>query len=185
MKNFSLMLGFIIVLSVLLLGCTDDSPTDTSKNNVGNNVDTPGAPVEDKTQIVPEISNVISTGYYGKILAGDISPYIEFNTKDYEVATNAGKVILLYFYSDVGTLSQGEEYKLFRAFDEMDSKYMIGFKVHFGDSATTVSEAQLAKDLGVKESRTKVILKDGKVKTTSTKSWDINDYATQMAAYLG
>ena len=91
MKMLSFMLGLMIVLSVLVLGCTAKTPTATfttpPKTTVGNDVNTPGAPVSDSNTTLNTLSNVISTGYYGKILAGNITPYIEFNTEDYEKAS--------------------------------------------------------------------------------------------------
>jgi hypothetical protein len=175
--------SIVILLAILVVGCTSAPAVDnSSKVTVGSVVDTPnGTPKEEPA---PSLGNIISTGYYGKILAGDKSPYIEFNTKDYERATSDGKIILLYFYSDVGTLSRAEEYKLFRAFDEMDSPYMIGFKVHYEDSQVTDAEKQLATTLEVKESRTKIIMKNGKIMQKSTGTWDIGNYAAQMSVFL-
>jgi hypothetical protein len=177
------------VLALLLVGCTNTPSAnnnintvplaDNNTNNNGNNT------VSTETaSTVQTISNVITTGYNGKILAGNKSSYIEFNTQDYEKATADGKVILLYFYSDVGPLSQAEEYKIFRAFDEMGSSQMIGFKVHFGDSETTDAEKQLASSLDVTQARTKVILKNGKVMQKSIDSWEIPTYAAQMSVFL-
>ena len=40
------------------------------------------------------------------------------------------------------------------------------------------------KDFEVKEARTKVILKNGKVMQKGGGTWDLNAYAAQMSAYL-
>jgi hypothetical protein len=169
---------FLVILSLLLVGCTTNTPTTVPQTVPQENV-----PTTPTVQTTPTITATAS-GYAGQILAGDKTPYLTFNAEDYAKATSSGKVILLYFYSDVGPLSKSDEYKLYKAFDGMTNTNMIGFKVHYGDDATTDTEKQLASTLGVKESRTKVILKNGVVKQRSTAVWDISTYAAQMTLYL-
>jgi thiol-disulfide isomerase/thioredoxin len=165
------------VLSVFLVGCTKENSIPTTTGTTGN------TPAEKPTTITSIISDALSP-YSGKILAGNKTPYIEFNTKDYQKATTDGKVILLYFYSDTCQVCKSEEIKVFKAFNDMSSNKMIGFKVHYDDSSSTSDERQLAATLEVKEAPTKIILKDGKIMQRNINSWDINDYAAQMTQYL-
>jgi hypothetical protein len=179
----------IIIILLLVTGCTTNqnstglqdkqlpnNPAITSTEKADEKIDT------SSTQSI--ISNIISPEYNGKILAGDKAPYIEFNTKDYEKASKNGKVILLYFYSDYSYISKTEEIKIIKAFNDMTNNQMIGFKLHFEDINTTQEEKQIASLYEIKESRTKLILKNGKVMQKNSATWDIGTYATQMSLYL-
>jgi hypothetical protein len=179
MKQKTLIYFLILMVSVAVLGCTDNSKADVTPQDmvVDTNPTTP-------TEPTPSLASTIGIGYIGKILAGDKTPYIEFNTKDYERATTDGKVILLYFYSEINPNCKTDETKILKAFNSMENNKMIGFKVHIGDNLATVAETQLATNFDVKDSRTKVILKNSKVMQKSSTSWDINTYAAQMSLYL-
>ena len=175
----------LMIATLLLVGCatnnTNNKSGDTSATDISNLTLTP----TENSSITSVITDIVHTGYYGKILAGNKTPYIEFNTKDYEKAASEGKVILLYFHSDYSTLCKTDETKILKAFSDMSNNKMIGFKVHFEDSSTSDAEKQLATTLDVKDTRTKIILKDDKVMLKSSATWDINTYAAQMSLYLG
>lgn len=174
----------LTILSLFLIGCTSAPSTDNSiKASFVDNTTTETVPTN-ITNTVPVVSNIIDSGYFGKILAGDKTPYIEFNTKDYEKATADGKVILLYFYTNLNSICISEEEKTFKAFNDMNNAKMIGFKVHFKDDQTTDAENQLASTLQVENSHTKIILKNGKVMQRHSETWDIKTYAAQMSLYL-
>jgi hypothetical protein len=184
LHTFMLFLFMFILLasSLLIAGCTKDVPlTPGSPDNTGNTQDKINTPPEP-----PSISTILTAtnAYQGKILAGNRTPYIEFNNDDYQKATTDGKVILLYFHSDINPICRADEVKIFKAFNSMESINMIGFKVHYEDSAATETEKQLAVLLGVKEPHVKVIVKDGKVMQRNANAWDINDYASQMVQYI-
>lgn len=173
-------LCILVMFSVLLVGCTTNNGTSTTTPGTTDNTN---MPKEEPTTIQSVIKDALSP-YSGKILAGNKTPYIEFNTDDYKEATADGKVILLYFYSEKSEVCRSDEIKVLKAFNDMASNQMIGFKVHYDDASTTIVESQLADTLEVKEAHTKVILKNGKVLQTNINTWDINDYARQMAQYL-
>jgi len=167
----------LIIFSLLAMGCSNTAPQAmTPTPNVGNS----------PQQIVtpPPTIEKANSAYVGKILAGNKTLYITFNTEDYQKATSDGKVILLYFYSDNNPTSKAEELTVFDAFNKMESIKMIGFKVHYDDPSTTDVETQLATTLGVKSAHTKIILKDGKVMWQYSSSLNADTYITQMSRFL-
>jgi hypothetical protein len=170
---------FLMILALLITGCTVSSPnTDVDNQQVVVTPDDSDVP-DNSTPL----SNLITTGYYGKILAGTTTPYVEFNTKDYDRAIADGMIIFLYFHSDSNPISISEELIIMKAFDEMGSSKIIGFRVKYGDSSSN-EEAQLAEKFSIEGPHTKVILKDGKAVKTSASSWDKKAYITQIASYL-
>jgi thiol-disulfide isomerase/thioredoxin len=171
----------LIALSIVLIGCTNETNTVPVSDNT-NMPPTPPTPTDVDKE--PTIIEKLTSQYQGRILAGNKTPYIEFNTYDYEKATTEGKVILLYFYSDLNPYCKTDETKIFKAFEDMENTKMIGFKVHYSDEVTTATENALAETLEVKNARTKIIIKDGKVLQRNVNSWNINDYAAQMSQYL-
>jgi hypothetical protein len=175
----------LLILSLLVVGCTANQPVQnpTIPTVKDNTPSTPTQPEETKT-VTTVISDIINPGYTGRVLAGEKTPYIEFNTQDYDKASREGKIIFLYFYSDFSSICKTDETKIIKAFNDMSNTEMIGFKVHYDDEAVTGAEKQLATILDVKDARTKIILKDGVIKQKSTTSWDINTYAAQMSLYL-
>ena len=171
----------LIVFSLFIIGCTQKVPDNALIVPVENN---PVVPASTETANTPPVSDTPVSGYYGQILAGKISPYLEFDSRDYQKAVKDGDVILLYFYTDRNSICIGEESKIFKAFDDMANNKMIGFKVHYKDAYATDTEAVLANSLNVTDSHTKVILKNGVIKERSPVTWDLNAYASHMALYL-
>jgi len=174
----------LAMLSLLLMGCTN-TPASIPIQNVSTGiVEVQNASPTETATNVTSITNLLKTGYYGEILAGNKSPYIEFNIKDYNKATADGKVILLYFYSDDNSISKAEEPIVFSAFNKMNSESLIGFKIHYDDASTTDIEKQLATSFGVKEAHTKVVLKNGTVMWQYSSSLNADTYITQMSRFL-
>jgi hypothetical protein len=180
MKHTYLLVA-LLTLSLFTLGCTRSVPTPDNSPGMTNNTN---VPVPTETATSPPASETIASKYSGTVLAGNLSPYLEFNLKDYQKVTADGDVILLYFYTDRNTICVAEESKVFKSFNDMANAKMIGFKVHFEDDYATDSEKELAKSLNITSAHTKVILKNGIIKQKDSRSWDISTYAAQMSSYL-
>lgn len=116
-----------------------------------------------------------------KVLAGTASTkYIEFSKADYEKALKEKKKILLYFYANWCPICKKEQPETFAAFNELNDKDLIGFRVNYRDSETDADEEALAKKFGVSYQHTKVILKDGQRAVKSPDSWNKQRYLEEL-----
>lgn len=120
--------------------------------------------------------------FEGKVLAGIKSPFLDFNSPDYEKALKSGKPIMLYFYASWCPLCQDEVANAtVPAFNEWDSSDMIGFRVNFKDSDTDEQERELARKFGVAYQHTKVILNaEGERILKSPESWNKERYREEF-----
>jgi hypothetical protein len=170
---------FLIILFLLLIGCTTQSQTLTAPTSTE-----PANTITDTKVTTLVTPNDVVSQYNGNVLAGNQTPYIEFNTEDYQKALSDNKLIFLYFYSNDDSKSRLEEAKILSVFNSMVSSRVIGFKVHYDDAMTTDIEKQLASELQIADSATKIILKNGTVVQRSTASWDTRTYSQQIFSYL-
>lgn len=111
-------------------------------------------------------------GYAGKVLAGNSSPFLEFNKGDYEQALKSDKIIFLDFYANWCPICRAEEPEILAGFEALITDKIIGFRVNFNDSETDEDEKQLAKDFNVPYQHTKIILKNGLEISRSVDQWD-------------
>lgn len=120
--------------------------------------------------------------FMGTVLAGSVSPVLDFNQKDYAAALAAQKNIVLYFYANWCPLCKEEIPKFYAAFDSLKDPNLIAFRVNFKDSDTDADEVALAKQFGVPYQHTKVFVKNGVRILKSPESWDTARYLKEIAA---
>ena len=121
--------------------------------------------------------------YVGAVLAGTITPYIDYTKEDYDKALAENKVIVLNFYANWCPICKTEQPEAFVAFNELKKPNVIGFRVHFKDSEVTADETALAQQFGVPYQHTKVIVKDGKKVLKAPDSWDKERYISEISKY--
>ena len=123
-------------------------------------------------------------GYSGKVLAGNSSPFLEFNKDDYEKALKSDKIILLDFYANWCPICRAEEPGIFSGFDSLTENKLIGFRVNFNDSDTDEDEKKLAKDFNVPYQHTKIFLKEGREISRSVDQWDEKTFIEEINAAI-
>lgn len=138
-----------------------------------------------KQTTIPSEENIVSEekkieGYSGKVLAGNSSPFVEFNKTDYEKALKSGKIIFLDFYANWCPICRAEEPEIYAGFDSLTDNKIIGFRVNFNDSETDEDEKKLAKDFNVPYQHTKIFLKEGIEISRSVDQWDKNQFIKEV-----
>jgi len=122
--------------------------------------------------------------YHGQVIAGNLSPYLDFNQTDYEAAIASDKLVVLYFYADWCPICRFEIPKLKDAFDELNTDQVIGFQVNYNDKYTEDSETELAREFGVAYQHTKVFLKNGERVLKSPESWSKKRYLNEINTFI-
>ncbi len=169
MKKINYILALLAIFSIVVFGCVKTTATDVMEKDK--------AMMEKDKDAMMEKSS-----YTGKVLAGtEVTKYLEFNKADYEKALKEKKKILLYFYASWCPICKKEQVDTFAAFNEINDKDLIGFRINFRDSDTDADEEQLAKDFGVSYQHTKVILKDGQRVGKFPDSWSKQRYLDELA----
>mgnify|MGYP001570886423 CR=1 FL=1 len=123
-------------------------------------------------------------GYQGNVLAGNVSPLIEFNKADYRRAKAEGKIIILDFYANWCPICRFENPKIISALKEFKSSDVVAFQVHYNDGDVTEEHIALAKEYGINLQHTKVILKDGEVALKSLESWSKDRTVNELRKVL-
>lgn len=118
-----------------------------------------------------------------KVEAGKTSPYLEFNTQDYDTALQEDKFIVLNFYANWCPICRAEKPEWERAFNELSDENVIGFRVNYNDSDTDQDEKNLAKEFDITYQHTKVFLKKGKQELKVTDQWDKEQIISQINKY--
>lgn len=111
-------------------------------------------------------------GFNGKVIAGEKSPYLEFNKNDYQKAQSGGKIIFLDFYANWCPICRAEAPELIAGFNSLTTDKVIGFRVNFNDTETDQDEKNLAREFQIPYQHTKVIIKNGQEVLKSLESWD-------------
>ena len=134
------------------------------------------------TQTVKTDKKMMEEGeaYMGTVLAGKLSPVLDFKKADYERALSEGKAIVLYFYADWCPVCKAEFPVMRAAFDAFGSGGVVGFRVNFKDNSTDEAEVALAREFGVAYQHTKVLIKGGKQLLKSPESWDRARYDAEL-----
>jgi thiol-disulfide isomerase/thioredoxin len=132
-------------------------------------------------------SAAIASGSFapeGAILAGTVSPLIEFNRADYDRALAEGKTILLYFYANWCPICRVEFQDTQGAFRELNEPDIVGFRVSYNDSETDDNEESLARQFGIAYQHTKVVLVDGTPVLKDGSTWDRDKYLQEINTIL-
>ena len=147
------------------------------KPQIQNENNKPSQPVSlDKSKMI--------SGYSGKVLAGNKTPYIIFNKTDYDKAVSDNKIIFLDFYANWCPICRGEAPEIISAFDSLTSDNVVGFRVNYNDSDTDSDEKALAEKLEIPYQHTKVILKNGNILLKNGEVWDKNRFIEEITKVL-
>jgi len=165
-----------LALFMVLIGCTPVQRGTVTRDNAGqpdylpsDNADMTDAQTDEED------------GFAGNLLAGSATPYYDFNQADYENALAEGKTVFLYFYANWCPICRAEEKETFAAFNELDAKNVVGFRVNYKDTDTDMDEEALAKQFGITYQHTKVILKNGERVLKAPDSWDKQRYLDEIS----
>lgn len=120
-------------------------------------------------------------GYRGRVIAGKDSPYIEYNTADYEKAKAENKIILLEFYANWCPICRAQEPDFIRGFNSLKRSDLIGFRVNYNDGDTDDGEKVLADKHKIVYQHTRVILKEGVEVLRSNEQWDAQMLLSEIA----
>ena len=167
-----------VVLSLVAFGCAQPA-TNEAVLNKENMMDK-----EDMTEghnMMENENSMMPSEYEGKILAGTIAPYLDFNKRDYDKALKENKKILLYFYASWCPVCKNEQPQTFAAFDELKDPNIIGFRVHYKDGEDNDDAKTLVKQFQIPYQHTKVIIKNGKQAFKAPDQWDKQRYLDELA----
>lgn len=117
----------------------------------------------------------------GKVLAGTLSPYIEFNKVEYDKAISEGKIVFLDFYANWCPICRAEQPELLEGFNELTRDDIVGFRVNFKDDQTDSDETALAAQFRIPYQHHKIILKAGKEILRSGDQWDKETFLNETA----
>jgi len=139
---------------------------------------------EENSMAMDEVGgdSMMKTSFSGSVIAGDVSPLIDFNQADYEKALAEKKLIVLYFFANwCLTCKKEVSEALYPSFNELENESVVGFRVNYNDNQTDDDEKSLARQFGVAYQHTKVFLKNGERVLKSPESWSKGRYLEEIA----
>jgi len=137
--------------------------------------------VEEKQEVTgSDKATQNQSGYVGNVIAGEISPYLDFKKQDYEKAIRDGKIVFLNFYANWCPICRAEAPDINEGFNSLTTDKIVGFRVNYNDSETDEDEKILAKQFGVTYQHTKVILRDGKQVLKVIEQWDKDKLISEL-----
>jgi len=123
--------------------------------------------------------------YSGAVLAGTSAPLLDFTKADYDAAVKTGKLVVFYFYANWCPICKAEFPVMQKAFNELSTDKVIGFRVNYNDDQTDNDEKDLAREFGVAYQHTKVFVKNGQRILKSPEGWDEKRYDMEISKALG
>ena len=186
MKKINYILILLVIFGIFVFGCSQTETGAMEKKDAmmekeESMVKEGEAMEKEGDAMQKEEAMMEKSDYTGKVLAGSITKYLDFNKADYDKALKEKKKILLYFYASWCPICKREQVDTFTAFNEINDLDLIGFRVNYRDSDTDSDEEALAKEFGVSYQHTKVILKDGQRAGKWPDSWDKQRYLEELA----
>ena len=178
-----------LLIALLLIGCQsqkvyerelkEDKTSEIREEALATETIALGISIKDKDN-----SMVSEREFKGRVLAGTITQYLEFNKEDYDKAVLENKIILLNFYASWCHICKSEQKDAILAFDEMSYDNVVGFRVNYRDDDTDEFEEELAKEHGISYQHTKVIVKDGARVLKAPDKWSKLKYIEEIGKLL-
>jgi len=193
----SMVVGAIVVLLLLAGGwyylSSSQTPSEVMEEEQDAMMDDDAAmmdgtelkTMEDGTMMEADVDASMKgeASFRSAVIAGSSSPLLEFDQRDYTAALESDRVVVLYFYASWCPICKAEFEDTKAAFDAVTDDSIVGFRVHFNDSATTPEMEALAREYGVPYQHTKVFTKNGERVLKSPETWSIERYLSEFTKY--
>lgn len=123
--------------------------------------------------------------YSGAVLAGKSALLLDFMKADYDAVIKTDTLVVLYFYANWCPICTAEFPVMQKAFNELTTDKIVGFRVNYNDDQTDNDERNLARQFGVAYQHTKVFVKNSQRILKSPEGWDEQRYVTEINKALG
>ena len=161
-----------IVALILLIGASLFLGDDEEESPYA----TPEALQEYQQNVVgrPEAQKAIN--YSGQVLAGRSSPLLQFNRPDYDAATAAGKLVLVYVTpNNCGNNCGSGLEEMKKAFGQLNRPDVVGFAVELANP--------IVKELGLFAPDSKIMTRDGQTLLKSPLFWGAQEILGNIDAF--